>query len=344
MDLVLVLVLSFAPMLLYTAVLWWLDRYEKEPLHLLATAFLWGAIPSIILAIILELVLDVPLLALATNQLLYELVGSSVIAPLVEESIKAVALFALLLFARYELNGPVDGLIYGGIVGFGFAAVENLFYLGGAYAEGGLGSMLGLAFLRAGLFGLNHAMYTGFTGLGIALASESRRKWLRLLLILAGFTVAVGMHAFHNATATFWGHTETENSLAGGIFFVTLVGDWTGVVVLLLVALWSFFLEQGRIVRYAEALVSVHAIPAEEIAILRSTTRRNINRLKALLALDLRRWWQLTRYYHKVTEAAYAWHRVQQGDDDARERLRRLQREFIALRRDLVPNAKTAVQ
>ncbi|MBN1813813.1 MAG: PrsW family intramembrane metalloprotease, partial [Anaerolineae bacterium] len=156
-----ILALSFVPMLLYAAVLWWLDRYEKEPIGLLSVAFLWGAVPSIILALIMQIVLDVPLMAIQdSNQLTYELLGASVVAPLTEEGIKALALILLLVLLKREIDSPLDGLIYGGMVGFGFAAVENVFYLFGALTEGGFSEVLGLAFLRAGIFGLNHAMYT----------------------------------------------------------------------------------------------------------------------------------------------------------------------------------------
>ena len=89
----LIVVLSFVPALLYATVLWWLDRYEKEPLALLAVAFLWGAVPSVILALIMEVVLDAPLTAIqSSNQLTYELLGASVVAPFVEEAVKALAL------------------------------------------------------------------------------------------------------------------------------------------------------------------------------------------------------------------------------------------------------------
>lgn len=37
---------GIAPMLMWALFLWWFDRYEKEPLPLLAASFLWGFIPS----------------------------------------------------------------------------------------------------------------------------------------------------------------------------------------------------------------------------------------------------------------------------------------------------------
>ncbi|MBI4771859.1 MAG: hypothetical protein HY784_15965 [Chloroflexi bacterium] len=80
--LVISVVMGIVPMLIYATFLWWLDRWEKEPLHLLAAAFLWGFVPSAILAIIAQLVLDIPTsAALNYNQLAYELVSGSIIAP-----------------------------------------------------------------------------------------------------------------------------------------------------------------------------------------------------------------------------------------------------------------------
>ena len=38
------LVASVVPTILYVLVIWRIDRYEKEPLKLLAAAFLWGAL------------------------------------------------------------------------------------------------------------------------------------------------------------------------------------------------------------------------------------------------------------------------------------------------------------
>ena len=325
----LILVLSFVPMLLYAIVLWWLDRYEKEPLGLLTVAFLWGAVPSIVLALIMQVVLDVPVMAISNSNLTYELLGASVVAPLTEEGIKAVALMLLLLFLRREIDSPVDGLIYGGLVGFGFAAVENVFYLFGALSEGGIGSVFGLAFLRAGVFGLNHAMYTAFTGLGVALFLEIRQPLLKIVSVVVGFSFAVGTHALHNALATF-------TSQSGLItLFAAVVADWAGVLVLLAVALAAFVLERRRIVAYGEALVREKVIPRSEVDLLKSTLKRRLARLDLLARGDFRQWRLTQRYYHTVTEAAFAWHRLKQGDPKAQPRLAKLQRKSRRLRSEL---------
>ena len=117
-----ILVLSFVPMLIYAAILWWLDRYEKEPLGLLTLAFIWGALPSVVLALIMQLVLDVPLTSVQdSSQLTYELLGASVVAPLTEEGIKAVALLLLLLleYLAQSIDQSADQfeIMCGGFIG-----------------------------------------------------------------------------------------------------------------------------------------------------------------------------------------------------------------------------------
>jgi protease PrsW len=330
-SVLLVLALSFVPMLGYALVLWWFDRYEKEPLALLITAFLWGAIPSIILALIMQIVLDIPLMHLqASNQLTYDLVGSSVVAPLTEEGVKAFALILFLFVLHRQIDSPIDGLIYGGMVGFGFAAVENVFYLLGALASGGIGGAVGLAFLRAGVFGLNHAMYTGFSGLGVSLALEVKRRWLRPIPIVVGFALAVGAHALHNALATFVGYVGLLSLLAA------VVADWIGILALVMVAIATFFLERRRIVAYAETLVAAAVITADEAGVLKSTSRRRGARLRFLLKGDVPRWWRMYRYQHTMSKAAFVYHRVRQGDVRSRAHLARLEQAYRQLSQEVM--------
>ncbi len=338
LEALLILFLSFAPMFIYASIFWWFDRYEKEPLGLLIAAFVWGAIPSIILALIMQLALDIPLTALSPNELTYDLLGASVSAPLTEEGVKALALIILLLFLRREIDSPMDGLIYGGLVGFGFAAVENFFYLLGAYMEGGVGGVLILTFLRAGLFGLNHAMFTAFTGLGVALSLEVRNRLLKPALVFGGFTLAVIAHSLHNAFAVFAGYTN------GWPILLAILADWSGVLVLLAVAIGSYILERQRIVAYAQALVKVQAIPAAEIDVLKSTFRRRIARGRMLLTGKFNLWWKTTRYQHKISEAAFTWHRMNHGDEKAQKHLIRLEKEFLTLRQSLAPNGDVVVK
>src|SRR4030042_6854338 len=91
---VLSLVVVLIPSLIAIVVLWWLDRYEKEPLWLLSIVFFWGAVPTIIISLIAQLILDVPLSAVLGHSVLYPLANMSVVAPLTEETFKGLILLA----------------------------------------------------------------------------------------------------------------------------------------------------------------------------------------------------------------------------------------------------------
>ncbi|RME39200.1 MAG: PrsW family intramembrane metalloprotease, partial [Thermoflexia bacterium] len=118
----LIAALAFVPMLFYALFLWWLDRYEKEPLRFILAAFLWGAVPAVIFSLIAQLVLDVS--AFSQSELETGLLEAGLIAPLTEEPFKALMLLFLVLRYRHEIDTPLDGILYGGLVGFGFASTE----------------------------------------------------------------------------------------------------------------------------------------------------------------------------------------------------------------------------
>ena len=70
-----IIILAVVPMVLYALFLWWMDRYEKEPLGLILAAFLWGAIPAVILSLIAQIALDIPASVLFGSSLGTELWG-----------------------------------------------------------------------------------------------------------------------------------------------------------------------------------------------------------------------------------------------------------------------------
>ena len=62
------------------------------------------------------------------------------VAPVAEEASKGLFLLLLLWWRRHELDGVLDGIVYAGMVGVGFAFTENILYLASAYdGSDGLG-------------------------------------------------------------------------------------------------------------------------------------------------------------------------------------------------------------
>ena len=112
---------ALIPTVFYVLFVWWLDRYDKEPVWLLALAFAWGAMPAAFLSVVAELAFDASITLVAGEGLLADLASVSISAPLVEESAKGVALIALALLFRREFHNALDGIVYGAMIGFGFA-------------------------------------------------------------------------------------------------------------------------------------------------------------------------------------------------------------------------------
>ena len=159
---------ALIPAVFYINIIYFIDRYEKEPLWLLGAAFVWGAVPSVIISFIFNSLLSIPLYQLAGSN--SELWAASAIAPPVEETVKGILVLAILFFRRSEIDSLLDGIIYGAVVGMGFAVVENVYYFMNVYAEGGLEAWSVNMFMRGVVFGLNHSLFTAVTGLGVAYA------------------------------------------------------------------------------------------------------------------------------------------------------------------------------
>jgi RsiW-degrading membrane proteinase PrsW (M82 family) len=322
LGILLALVASFVPAFVYGAILWWFDRYEKEPLGLLLAAFLWGAIPAIVFSLIFQLILDIPISELV-DPAAASLIGASIVAPFTEEIFKGAVLLLLFLFFRREIDSPLD--LYGCLAGLGFAAVENALYLTVEALETGLGGVLVLAILRIVIFGLNHAMFTGLTGWGIALARISRHWAVKLTAPFAGLGLAMLAHAVHNLGVSF-------PDLCWPCLFAFL-SDWGGVLILLVVIVWATVREQRWIATYLADEVERGTLSQRNYKVIGSYFEREIERAGAFLGGDFRRWWQLGRYYRLATELAFNKRRLARspGEQGTQERIDRLRGQVAEL-------------
>jgi protease PrsW len=227
------LVAAVVPTAVYVLIFYWADRYEREPAWLVAVAFLWGAIPAVIVSLVAELLLGIPL-ADARLFLTTELIESTILAPIIEELAKGAALLAIFRFARREFDGVLDGLLYGALIGFGFAMTENLLYYIGAYAEGGFGSLTFVIILRALVFGLNHSFYTALTGMGLGLARNARTSVARWLWPVIGLLLAVITHGLHN-----YGAGLAAENIAGLGISLLVAGGGLCLMVLTVLLSWQ---------------------------------------------------------------------------------------------------------
>ena len=175
----------------------WLDRWEPEPPQLLVLAFLWGASVAVIVSAILQLTVEAVI-----NPGETETVSpwSIVIgAPLTEEAAKG--LFLLLMMTgrrRNELNSLTDCLVYAGLVGAGFAWLEDILYIGGGES---VSESLLTAALRLIMAPFAHSLFTTMFGIGVYFALQQRSFVAKALYILLGYAGAVIMHGLWNGSS-----------------------------------------------------------------------------------------------------------------------------------------------
>ena len=198
---VVIILVAFVPCLIYLIWIRNTERFSREPYKRLISVFIFGAIVSVLVAIVFELVLTI--VFNENIERVYEYFGENptvpvlilvcVIAPFVEEAAKGLGI----LRARKRLVELENGIIYGAAVGLGFAATENLLYETAALAEGGAQAFVATAVIRSISSALLHATASSVLGLGIA------RKRLRVGGWTLYYLAAVAMHSMFNFTASF---------------------------------------------------------------------------------------------------------------------------------------------
>ena len=240
--------MAFIPAFFFSWFLYWLDRYEKEPRWLLLMTFFWGGFIAIIGTLIVASIFEIGFSFVLNDAVLEVIAGGSITAPLVEEFMKGLAVLAVFLLFRKEFDSVLDGIIYGGIAGLGFAATENVFYFMGQYSEAGWSGMLANFALRVGVFAWGHPFYTAFTGLGFALARTNKNILVRLAAPIIGYFLAVAAHAFHNTVLLFV-------SGLGSLVFVVLV-EWASWIFFLGFIIWMIRHEQGLLKKHLQEEVN----------------------------------------------------------------------------------------
>jgi RsiW-degrading membrane proteinase PrsW (M82 family) len=175
----------------------WLDRWEPEPPRLLVLAFLWGASVAVVISTILQVTLEAAIHAGATGAV--SPVSIVLGAPLTEEAAKG--LFLLLMMTgprRNELNSMTDCLIYAGLVGAGFAWLEDILYIGGGES---VSDSLATAALRLVMAPFAHSLFTTMFGIGVYFALQRRSAASKALYLLLGYAGAVIMHGLWNGSS-----------------------------------------------------------------------------------------------------------------------------------------------
>jgi len=286
---------GFIPMFFFAYLVYWTDRYEKEPLLLLVGVFVWGAVIAAGGAFILNTIAGLGVYIFTGSEDFSTLSTASAIAPVIEELLKGFAVLLVFLIFRHEFDSILDGIVYAAIAALGFAATENAYYIYSyGFAEDGLLGGVFMVFVRVFLVGWQHPFYTAFTGIGLALARLNRNGLVKIFAPLTGLGLAIFTHSMHNTIATFlqgW----------GGMAIGTLI-DWFGWLLMFIFILWALYREQRWISTQLREEVTQGIISLAQYRVACSTWAQIEARTKSLFAGHYR---STARFYQLTAELAH---------------------------------------
>jgi len=181
-DLVLVS-LSILPGFFIMALIYNLDLQNKEPLWLLAIAFILGAVNFHLDINILEFLLS-------SNNAQHNFLNTGIHAltvSITEEFLKFLVVM-LIIYPNKYFDEPFDGIVYSVFVGMGFATVENLTFV--------LQGSASLAFMR--MISAVPAHFVFAVIMGYYLGKAKSKKETQLLFIFLSIIIPIIIHAIYD--------------------------------------------------------------------------------------------------------------------------------------------------
>lgn len=308
------------PVPLYIALVLWIDRYESEPLWMVAIAFFWGALIATFFAFLLNTIMQLIVQAL-TNANAGEAFAAVVSAPIVEETGKAVILFIFFFWKKDEFDGVIDGIVYASMAALGFAMSENILYYGKAASAGG-GEALTATFIIPGFFApFSHPLFTSLTGIGLGLARQSNNFAIKIITPIIGFLMAMFMHSLWNASAVFGGSP---------VFLLTYILVMVPAFFIMIFVISMALRREGQVVReFLVVDLQRGFLTQAEYKQLGSIIGRMGSSFNALSSTGYKGWRARMRFNQLASELAFHRSRVSRGVYSADQDVRELEAAYL---------------
>ena len=165
----LTLSLAIAPIFAIILFVYYRDKFEKEPIHLLIKCFLFGVL-SIIPAIIIEIIPGFSDYDVANNIAITVIYAFCFVG--LGEEFSKFFFIRIYIYRKKDFNEPFDGIIYAVMVSMGFATAENIFYV----INGGLST----GFVRMFTAVPAHAAFAIIMGYYVGLAKFRKNSFSKL--------------------------------------------------------------------------------------------------------------------------------------------------------------------
>lgn len=187
MDIDLYLI-AITPGIALALIIYFTDRYDREPLHLLIKLFVIGAL-SIIPVMFIERVLDNMNI---WNGHLAALYTSFIVAGLTEEWAKRWVVLKV-AYHHPAFNEKLDGIVYAVMVSLGFATVENVLYVVFRYAH-----IPTIGFQRAIFSVPAHMLFAITMGYYLSLAKYTHNDLQKKHYLRLSLYIPIVLHGIYN--------------------------------------------------------------------------------------------------------------------------------------------------
>ena len=283
---------------IYLAVVRLVDMNEKEPLWAVAMLFVLGGLGACALGLGVNLaVLELRVVpaAMAKELARFVSIGAGV----------GVLTWVAVRRGYSEINGLMDGVVYGAAGGFGYSIGEGLIR---ALAVGPVSTTLGLGatplsvsgIASLGLVGLADGVFGALIGIGFAAALHTRSPVQRALFPLASYVAAVSAHVSYELLGR-------GNAFGGS---EGLARRWLAlllpVLVVVLVMIVALAQEKRAIRDELATEADTGIVTPDELALLRSTLAREALYLRTLLRGRFAQWSTLRGLHNRQVQLALA--------------------------------------
>ena len=200
------LTIAVLPVILLMIFIYRQDKYEKEPLGLLALVFFGG-----MLAIPLDfLVISIIGAIIPPNDTVAYVAFLQAGVP---EELSKFIILMLIIWWNKNFNEYMDGIVYATFLGLGFALVENIGYV----FDGEVGGF-GTAFMRAMLSVPGHFLFAVIMGYFLSLAKFNPKS--KILYLFLSFAVAALAHGLFDWLLMVG---SSINAYASGVMMIAFI-------------------------------------------------------------------------------------------------------------------------
>ncbi|MGC9327959.1 MAG: PrsW family intramembrane metalloprotease [Candidatus Hinthialibacter sp.] len=207
MNFYVVIALAFGPGAFWLWYFYKKDNLEPEPKTLVLRMFILGMI-GVIPAFLAELIFQYPIQLITSSTFFSSYMLLVVGAPIIEEYIK----FWLVkrgVYNNVEFNEPMDGIVYTAAAALGFASLENLGYVGGAYmttldAPSGSSEIVWSVFIIRAIFSVPaHVLFSAMWGYALGASKFMRDRERARLFVRRGLILSMLLHGTFNTVINF---------------------------------------------------------------------------------------------------------------------------------------------